>query len=83
MTEIDPDSCCRICGYFDGHEPWVGDLCPCCGVQHGDEDVRIHSLKAYRRRWIANGSPWFKPEARPGGWNLELQLKRVPPLYRI
>lgn len=56
---------CRICGYRLGFEPWGDDektptyeICPCCGVEFGNEDCTMKSIKEYRKSWInlvANG----------------------------
>lgn len=49
---------CRICGYRLGFEPWGDDektptyeICPCCGVEFGNEDCTIKSIKGL----VANG----------------------------
>ena len=41
---------CRICGYRLGFEPWGDDgktptyeICPCCGVEFGNEDWKSHT----------------------------------------
>jgi len=51
---------CRICGYFDKDlMPWGEDgdipsfeICPCCGVEFGYEDVQIDSIVRYRKKWM-------------------------------
>ena len=43
---------CRICGYRLGFEPWGDDektpnyeICPCCGVEFGNEDCTMKSRR--------------------------------------
>ena len=50
---------CRICGFHNENFPWGEDgkkpnfeLCPCCGVQFGKEDVTLESIQKYRKEWL-------------------------------
>lgn len=51
---------CRICGYFDETIfPWGDDgktptfeICPCCNVEFGYEDIQISSIVKYREKWM-------------------------------
>ncbi|GFM38027.1 hypothetical protein DSM19430T_27110 [Desulfovibrio psychrotolerans] len=53
---------CRVCGeYSEDYYPWgesgdmpTFDLCSCCKVQFGYEDVSIKSIVAYRNRWMSH-----------------------------
>lgn len=59
---------CRICGFLLEEKPWgedgeapTYDICPCCGVEFGNEDYCLDSIREYRIRWINNGCQWFRP----------------------
>ncbi len=76
---------CRICGLYIEESPWGQDglsptyeICPCCGVEFGNEDYTIESVKSYRREWMNKGSNWFEPIEKPKNWNIEEQLKNIP-----
>ena len=50
---------CRICGFHNKYLPWGEDgekpnfeLCPCCGVQFGKEDITLESIQKYRKEWL-------------------------------
>ncbi|WP_159066116.1 hypothetical protein [Deinococcus ficus] len=56
---------CRGCGLIKPYLPygengflWDWDICDCCGVTHGYEDITIPSTKAYRAQWLAAGAQW-------------------------
>jgi hypothetical protein len=76
---------CSICGLELDEKPWGDDLlsptfdiCPCCGVEFGYEDCQLNAIRAYRKNWLQNGSPWCEPKEKPPQWSLEIQLKNVP-----
>jgi len=76
---------CRICGYEHSEPQWgednqspIYDFCPCCGVESGNEDYTIDSIKQYRKSWIENGSIWKNPKSKPNSWSLEAQLEHIP-----
>ena len=76
---------CLSCGYQPTFFPWGVDgqspsmeICPCCGVQFGNEDKTLESLKAYRSKWISKGAKWFSKEDKPEGWDMEAQMKNIP-----
>ena len=81
----EPELTCRVCGYKDPELPWGADghtptfeLCPCCGVQHGYEDMTLVAARKYRATWLAAGAKWHsktKPVAR---LIIEHQLAHVP-----
>lgn len=76
---------CRICGLYIEELPWGEDgnypsyeICSCCGVEFGNEDYKIESIRRYREEWIKKGSAWFEPSEKPEEWNREEQLKNIP-----
>lgn len=79
---------CRVCGRLHEGPPWGEDgrtasfeICRCCGVEFGYEDVSPQAARHYRAAWLAGGAVWFSPEARPPEWSLEAQLVRVAPEF--
>ena len=76
---------CRVCGLLIEDLPWGEDgacptyeICSCCGVEFGNEDYTIESVKKYRQEWINNGMVWFSPSDKPKEWNFEEQYKEIP-----
>ena len=76
---------CRVCGYYIDDLPWGKDgncptyeICPCCGVEFGNEDCTKESTKQYREKWINGGAKWFEPEEKPKNWNKEEQFIKIP-----
>jgi hypothetical protein len=76
---------CRVCGYYIGDLPWGKDgncptyeICPCCGVEFGNEDCTKEFTKQYREKWINEGAKWFAPEEKPKNWNKEEQFINIP-----
>jgi len=76
---------CRVCGLYIEELPWgaSGDtptyeICPCCGVEFGYEDLTVESTKNHRERWLTTGAKWFTPKDKPDGWDLEKQLLQIP-----
>jgi hypothetical protein len=79
---------CRVCGFDTGYFPWGVDdntpsygICPCCGVEFGNEDYTLDSLKEYRTEWISKGAKWFLPDQKPSYWSLENQLLQIMSAY--
>ncbi len=76
---------CRVCGYRHSEPQWGEDgkspnyeICPCCGVESGNEDYTIESIRRYRKSWIEEqGSKWFYP-GKPSNWSLDDQLTNIP-----
>lgn len=76
---------CPACGYpLGNYNPWgddgktpTFDICPCCGVEWGNEDYTTESRTEYRNKWLADGAKWFEPQKKPVNWNLEEQLKDI------
>jgi len=90
---------CRICGYEHSNSPWGADgqspeydSCPCCGVEAGNEDYALDSIRDYRRAWLADGASWLFsnerpaswlfPNERPAAWDLGQQMENIPAQYR-
>lgn len=76
---------CRVCGYKLPFLPWGEDgctptyeICPCCGVEFGNEDYSENAIQNYRENWISARCPWFNPQKKPLQWSLDEQLKNVP-----
>lgn len=81
---------CRICGLYIEEEPWGKDgkcptyeICPCCGVEFGNEDYTIKSAIEYRNQWVENGYKWFNVKEKPENWNVENQMLDIPNKYKI
>jgi len=79
---------CRVCGFYNKTLPWGEDeksptyeICPCCGVEFGNEDSEIESTKKYRQKWLEEGAIWFDKKERTEDWNLSLQLSKIPKIY--
>lgn len=80
---------CRICGFGLKDPPWgtngkdpTWEICPCCGVEFGYEDVTSESARLFRNAWIANGAKWFDAGEKPDGWALDTQLLERPDGFR-
>lgn len=76
---------CRVCGFYIEDLPWGEDdnsptyeICPCCGVEFGNEDYTVESTKSYRQKWIVEDLKWFDPKKRPDNWNNLEQFKEIP-----
>lgn len=76
---------CTVCGlplgdfapWGDDKESPTFDICPCCGVEWGNEDYTPESRTEYRNEWIESGAKWFEPQKKPESWNLEEQLNNI------
>jgi hypothetical protein len=76
---------CRVCGLDIESDPWrengeapTYEICPCCGVEFGNEDYNLQSVRDYRTKWLGNGAKWFERMEKPDNWDLEEQMKKVP-----
>jgi len=76
---------CRVCGLFIEDLPWgfcgkcpTYEICPCCGVEFGNEDYNIEATKQYRENWIREGLNWFNPNKKPENWDKKSQFKSIP-----
>ena len=82
---------CRICGYDLG-EAGVRDkkygyptynICHCCGMESGIDDVSQSERIKYRNEWIFEGeSVWFNEKHKPESWNLREQMKNIPRSFK-
>lgn len=77
---------CRVCGYADGDPPWGKDnrspshnICACCGVEHGYEDMTLAGARTFRAKWLAGGAKWFDRKVPPVRLVLKHQLANIPP----
>lgn len=75
---------CRVCGYINQDEIWGTDglsptyvICPCCGVEFGNEDYTLDSIRKYRKHWIEEGAKWFEEGLKPENWDISKQLKNI------
>lgn len=80
---------CRVCGCYSKDFPWGEDgknpsyqICPCCGVQFGKEDLTLESIKEYRDKWRSKGGEWFAKNEKPSGWDIEQQMKHIPDEFK-
>lgn len=85
-TEDDfKDHCCRVCGaYYPGYYPWgkdgqtpLFDICQCCNVEFGYEDIDEKNLEEFRAKWIAAGPVWHDAKTRPENWDPAKQLENI------
>ena len=79
---------CRVCGYINyeitcekGIYPTY-NICPCCGVEFGYEDIDLASIRKYRENWINSGCNWFLDAGIKKDWNFLEQLKNIPDAYK-
>jgi len=79
---------CRVCGfeYDEENAPWQKidgqwfasyEICVCCNVHFGYEDVEKGAVKTFRNNWLLNGAKFFYKNAMPKNWSLEKQLENV------
>jgi hypothetical protein len=80
---------CRVCGFYNETPPWglTGEIptyeyCPCCGVEYGNQDYTLKSIREYRDSWIANGALWDEPNERPEKWDLSKQMRNIPDEFK-
>ena len=82
------ESICRVCGLSEDDERWAGTdrpqcvICSCCGAESGVDDLDLKSVRAYRTKWIADGSAWFSSEERSADWQLDRQMSELPAAWR-
>lgn len=76
------DHNCRVCGLYIDDLPCVEDgncptyeICPCYGVEFGNEDYKTEPTKRYREKWISEGANWFEPNEKPEKWEKKNSLK--------
>jgi hypothetical protein len=73
---------CRICGYSNKDYPWGEDgkspsyqICPCCGVQFGINDITPEDMQRYFKEWEKNDLRWNNPKEKPVKWVIDEQIK--------
>src|SRR5579871_3371250 len=70
---------CPVCGYDLPFAPFDNEICPCCGVEFGTDDVS-YTHEDLRRRWIHEGCNWFSDHTHPPpGWNPWSQVAKLLP----
>jgi hypothetical protein len=79
---------CRVCGIYLEESPWGEDgnspnyeMCSCCGVEFGNQDYTVESVKRYREKWLSDGAKWSLPKFKPSDWDLNEQMKNIPKEY--
>lgn len=91
MNKIEYDYYCPVCGCELDFLPWKGDnpsdeICPCCYIQFGYEDLtapdekekRIAVYNEYRDYWIKNGMIWNSTgQECPSNWDPKKQLQNI------
>lgn len=82
----DEKNVCPVCGFEGLDEPSYDeflepscDICPCCGVEFGFDDLEFNNVTfvTARNNWLKNGAKWFNKNEKPKNWNLEEQLKNT------
>jgi len=80
---------CRVCGLYTADKPWGDDgksptyeICPCCGVEFGNEDYTVESTIIYRKKWLNDNLNWYEKNSKPSDWNFENQLLQIPDAYK-
>lgn len=76
---------CRVCGLLQSPPPWGEngatpsfEICACCGVQFGYEDLTLAKVRAVRESWKRNSYQWFDERAKPDTWEASDQAKNIP-----
>ena len=78
------ESICRVCGYDTNSPTWYKpndasfDICPCCSVEFGIQDINLDGARDFRMYWLSKGAEWFSPEYKPEKWNVFEQMKQIP-----
>lgn len=79
---------CRVCGLYIEDLPWGEDgksptyeYCLCCGVEFGNQDYTVESVKRFREKWLSSGPKWSDPREKPIEWDFEDQFKNIPRKY--
>lgn len=79
----------RVCALLQADPPWgvsgrepSHNICDCCGVEFGYEDVRLEGVRKYREEWLRQGASWARPSCKPSGWSPEQQMLNLPEKWR-
>jgi hypothetical protein len=72
---------CPVCGYKGLREDpreQTFEICPCCYVEFGYEDVG-NTYEALRQKWIDSGAEWHSRAVSPPpkNWDYREQLKNL------
>lgn len=80
---------CRVCGYDLQYPIWgednlnpTFDICSCCGVEFGYEDISIYSIQNFRSKWLSLGAKWFNSKLQPQEWDIDKQFKNIPKKFK-
>jgi len=77
---------CMVCGYDEMPSPPQDyNICPCCGVEYGLDDV-FDTYRDLREEWLAAGGKWFSrhPNQKPPmNWSAWEQLDLAEFEYSI
>lgn len=80
---------CRVCGYYMEDAPWGDDgqsptyeICPCCGVEFGNEDYTLESTIEYRNKWLSEKVTFYESKVKPQDWNFQNQMENIPKDYK-
>ncbi len=83
---------CLACGFDLGFPAWDGDfpsdeICPCCGIQFGFDDVTALTEKissrnifylGWRSKWKLDGMRWWSESRMPTeDWDPVRQLENI------
>lgn len=75
---------CRVCGRYHEEPPWGEDyntptfeICDCCGVEFGYEDVTSEAQARFRQNWLTEGARWFDESKRPEKWDFSAQFAQL------
>ncbi|MDN5100125.1 hypothetical protein O8C83_04775 [Aliarcobacter butzleri] len=85
------ENICRVCGLQydinyvrDEFGEATFNICDCCGVEFGYEDINIKSIIKYRYYWLNElKGKWFIQKNKPKEWDINKQLENIPRLYAI
>jgi hypothetical protein len=89
--ESDLKYVCFLCGYPDlRNNPWSEDglspsydICPCCGMEYGVDDINELAFKLYREEWFSKGRKWFDQQVKPPlNWDLSNQVENINKIRR-
>jgi hypothetical protein len=70
---------CPVCGYGMEVPPENYNICSCCGVEFGYNDVG-RSHRELRDIWISEGAKWWSEyNPPPQGWDPIVQLRKLLP----
>lgn len=85
----DPTNNCRVCGlkqpypqYGENGKTPTYEICDCCGVEFGYEDMTPSSAEKFRNMWLQNGAKWFRATAKPNNWSIGRQLQAIPNAFQ-